>query len=69
MTNRKRLLQSNEYDMLVKVQKYLSHSYDPTLCILCALSGKDVECLSDCEKCIQQWLNLDDEVVDVVWKK
>ena len=60
MKNRTRLLQRNEYDLLVQLQNNL---FDAALtkkyiCVLDALDGQDRDCdTGGCEECIQKWLN------------
>lgn len=55
MTNRERLIKTNEYDLLIRMQKCLLESN--CNCILDTLSDKYVACKSSCEKCIREWLN------------
>ena len=58
MTNRKKLLQTNEYDLLMKFNNRIRQ--DDPFCIMELLTGNDVEDSCDyiaCDKCIQDWLN------------
>lgn len=55
MTNRERLIKTNEYDLLVRMQKCLLESN--CRCILDTISYKYVVCKSSCEECIREWLN------------
>lgn len=56
MTNRERLIKTNEYDLLVKIQKCLHESI--CRCILDTISDKYVACKSSsCEECLKKWLN------------
>lgn len=62
MTNRERyILQVNEYDLLIKLQEGLSRSGN--YCILDLITGKYEHCPYDtnCEKCIQIWLNAEED--------
>ncbi len=62
MTNRERyILQVNEYDLLIKLQEGLSRS--DSYCILDLITGKYERCPHDinCEKCIQIWLNAEED--------
>lgn len=60
MTNRARFLQTNEYDLLIRMQYNL---FDAALtkkyiCVLEGIDGRERECDPDgCEQCIQKWLN------------
>lgn len=62
MTNRERLLKTNEYELLLKIQYYMnSGGYDG--CVLEAITGKQIstdECsdyMGSCAEHIQAWLN------------
>lgn len=62
MTNRKWMLEQNEYDLLMLVNDFMAY-YDPA----CALEPLATEkwwlengrskCNHDCKACIQKWLN------------
>ena len=60
MRNREKLLATNEYDLLLKLQNNL---FDAALtkkyiCVLEALDGQERECDGGgCADCIQKWLN------------
>lgn len=60
---RAKLLQTNEYDLLMKVNDNLASSTgecDIRHCIMNALYGEDkvpFMCSGDCDSCIQSWLN------------
>lgn len=60
MTNRQRLLNSCEYDLLLNAQKVLDES-GSSVCVLELLGMKRSEMISRCsglcELCIQRWLN------------
>lgn len=56
MTNRERLLKTNEYDLLCRVQRYIDYK-NRALCVIDAITGHVRYCIDDCEKCIQEWLN------------
>ncbi len=56
MTNRERILKTNEYDLLTNIQKCLLES--ECRCILDLLSAKYVHCENEsCNECIRKWLN------------
>lgn len=65
LTNRAKLLQTNEYDLLMKMNDNLrreqeSNYEDIVYCVMNALYGKDrvpFICSGDCDSCIQSWLN------------
>ena len=63
LTNRAKLLQTNEYDLLMKMNDNLVYSTrecDIRHCIMNALYGNSVMpfvCPMNCELCIQSWLN------------
>lgn len=60
MTNRDKLLETNEYDLLVKIQEAMVGG---CCCIIDAISGQCYPCKTDrtlpddCKDCIQKWLN------------
>lgn len=64
MTNRDKLLETNEYDLLVKIQEAM---IDGCCCIIDAITGQCHPCKwydvshtalpDDCRDCIQKWLN------------
>ena len=64
MTNRDKLLETNEYDLLVKIQEAM---VDGCCCIIDAISGQRYPCKwydetdralsDDCKDCIQKWLH------------
>lgn len=59
MTNREKMIQTNEYDFLIRIQNNLKDTV-PTLrdyCILDLITGRNIKCELPCEKCIQKWLN------------
>ncbi len=61
MKNRQKLLKTNEYDILLRMNARLE-SLEPSLCVLDLLENKPItgECpvnVKDCEDCISQWLN------------
>lgn len=63
MVNRKRLLNTNMYDILLQMNTNLNTRSTDGTCIMDALIGDNQEvadrCLGDnnCDKCIQTWLN------------
>lgn len=62
MKNRQRyILQVNEYDLLIKLQKGLSRS--DSYCILDLITDKYHTCPkeSECSSCIQNWLNAEED--------
>lgn len=61
LTNRLRLLQTNEYDLLLSAQKILDKYH---LCVLTLIGEKDIRdrCSGLCELCIERWLNEDTKV-------
>ena len=61
MKNRQKLMKTNEYDILLRMNARLE-SLEPSLCVLDLLEDKPVTgyCpvnVKDCEDCISQWLN------------
>ncbi len=59
MKNRQKLLKTNEYDVLLQMNKYLVNQC-VDLCIIDLLENKTTDCpvnVKDCEDCISQWLN------------
>ncbi len=68
MKNRERLLRTNEYDLLVRIQNELNHGEDPSACVLDMISGHSVECKPPCKNCIQEWLNEEESGGSKVWK-
>lgn len=58
MTNRVRLLQTNEYDLLLRAQQKLDKH---GLCVLLLVGEADIKarCSGLCELCIERWLNED----------
>jgi hypothetical protein len=59
MTNRDRILQTNEYDLLLHAQKILDEHKVNILCILTLFGEQDVSkrCSGLCELCIERWMN------------
>lgn len=64
MTNRQRLLKTNEYDLLCRIQKCIDKEH--INCVIDAITGnirdcpiKEYQC--DCERCIQDWLNEEEQ--------
>lgn len=68
MKNRERLLRTNKYDLLLRIQSNLNKSEDPSLCVLDMISGHRVECKPPCKNCIQEWLNEEEFGGLKVWK-
>lgn len=59
MTNREKMIQTNEYDFLIRIQNNLENTV-PILrdyCILDLITGRNIKCELPCKKCIQKWLN------------
>lgn len=66
MTNREKLLQTAEYDMLRRMNANLRTSKAFAPCIMTALGVKmrSVRCMkynSDCAECIREWLNEEEQ--------
>lgn len=61
MTNRERyILKMSEYDMLVKIQANIIDGC--CCCVIDALTGGGYPCKdSNCQECIQKWLNKESE--------
>lgn len=63
MTNRDRLLTTNEYDQLMRINEYLlRHAGQRRICVLDALTGQPWlgvrgRCSTNCGACLQAWLN------------
>lgn len=60
MKNREKyIINSNEYDLLVKMQKHLrEHGAARVPCVLDMIIGQIYPCqCDDCSHCIEQWLN------------
>ena len=57
MTNREKLIQTNIYDLLCRINR----SCFPESCVVTALSGEvspqECEAQINCERCIESWLN------------
>lgn len=58
MTNRLKLLNTNMYDLLIKMNNQIKQK-DDILCVLNIIESHPVECPADktCEECIQHYLN------------
>lgn len=63
MTNRKWMLEQNEYDLLMRVNEFVQHLYDPD-CVLEPIATESwwkengpPKCKWNCKACIQRWLN------------
>lgn len=62
MTNREELLNTNEYDLLLRIQSYMDSRREVS-CVIDAVSadGSVWKCIDGgagkCSECIQQWLN------------
>lgn len=63
MKNRERLLKTNEYDLLLRIQRYMDSWGDGEMCVLEPIMMKNVlnNCNKCCSKCIQKWLNDEEE--------
>lgn len=62
MKNRERyILQANEYDLLIRMQKGLSRC--DSFCILDLITDKYHHCPknANCNDCIQNWLNAEED--------
>ena len=54
MKNREKVLNTNLYDLLVKMNNRLNCEF----CIIDLISDKESPlCIADCDECIQEWLN------------
>lgn len=57
MTNREKLLHTNIYDLLCRMQRNLDRD-DISRCVLDVITGEEQDCFAgDCSKCIAEWLN------------
>ena len=62
MTNRLRLLKTNEYELLLRIQGYMNY-FNSDMCILEAVMNMPIpmdECSGNCRECIQKWLNIEE---------
>lgn len=59
MKNRERLLKTNEYDLLCRIQRNMVQMIlsCELPCVLTAIDGQKRECHDRCEDCIQTWMN------------
>ncbi len=58
MTNREKLLNTNIYDLLLAMNKFIIQHSDCNTCVLEALEQKHIDCpCYVCENCIQHYLN------------
>lgn len=68
MKNRERLLNTNQYDLLIRMQNNLEKGME-IYCILDIITGKLKQCNGmECEECIQQWLNEEEHGGSEIWK-
>lgn len=58
MTNREKLLNTNIYDLLITMNKFIIQNSGCETCVLEALEQKHIDCpYYLCEDCIQNYLN------------
>lgn len=57
MTNREKLIKTNIYDLLCKMQHNNFNRLD-CQCVMEFVVGKEIKCTGEgCDRCIEQWLN------------